>query len=158
MIYNNQMKKKGLFGSIFNQCSICGRYFGSHDKFEHMVHDMGNSIMKAVEQAEKMPHEVVGGTMPNMKQPEMVVIPNLIKLQAEVQSDKKHAVNVFASHPDFWTDFGYWIEAMGFITYRAMKYQEWSKEKMLKHVSEQLGTCIDAHESIKLQMLTEKRK
>ena len=151
------MKKKGFLGSILNQCSVCGRYFGTHDKFEHMLHDMGNSIMKAVEQAEKMPNEIVGGTMPNQKMPpEPIVIPNIIKLQAEVQFNKKHAVNVFASHPDFWTDFGYWIEAMGFITYRAMKYQEWPKEKILKHVSEQLGVCIDAHESIKLQLMKNK--
>lgn len=151
------MKKKGLFGSILNQCEICGRYFGNHDKFEHMVNDMGNSIMKAVENAEKLPHEVNIGAIPNPKMPpEPIVIPNLIKLNAEVQMDKKHAVNVFASHPDFWTDFGFWLEAMGFITYRAMKYQEWSKEKILKHVSEQIGVCIDAHEDIKLQMLKKK--
>lgn len=143
------MKNKGFFNKLFNKCDTCGYLFGRHDMFEHMIKGM----MKSIEKIGNNPESIIdihnqsmnkfADGMKNTQGP--IAIPNVIKIQADVEFSKANAVKVYSSHPDFWTDFGFWVQAFGFMTYRAMKYQEWSQDKMLKHVSAELGKCIEAH-------------
>lgn len=142
------MKKRGFFDTVLNKCEKCGRYFGKHDMFEHMMKDMQNGIVKAIENIEKQENNLQNISQPTMQhipKNEPFVLPNIARINAEVETNKENAVKVYGITPDFWTDYGYWLEAFGFMTYHAMKYQEWSDEKILKFVNDRLSNIIEAH-------------
>ena len=133
------MKKKGFFSKIFKECDVCGSYFGKHNIFIHTMNEEEKKLN------EKPPQAIPNAMPSNPLAPEVFLTPNVVTVQADVETQRKNAVRLYGISPKFWTDFDFWLQAMGFMTYRAMKYQEWPKEKILKYVNEYLGSCIEAH-------------
>ena len=145
------MKKKGFFSKLFQECDVCGSYFGKHDIFIHTMNETEKGVVESIKKVEEQKlKEVPPQTTPNimMNNPlpiDAFIIPKVVRVQADVETQRKNAVRLYGISPEFWTDFDFWLQAMGFMTYRAMKYQEWPKEKILKYVNEYLGSCIEAH-------------
>ena len=65
----------------------------------------------------------------------------IIKLEAEIDltTDETRVKQISG---DMWEDFGFWLEATGFLAWQAMKYKEWNEEKMEEYVKEYIGKCL----------------
>ena len=150
------MKKKGFFSKLFQECDVCGSYFGKHDIFIHTMNETEKGVVESIKRVEEKklnekPPQAIPNAMPTNAIPmpnsqlEAFLTPKVVTVQADVETQRKNAIKLYGISPEFWTDFDFWLQAMGFMTYRAMKYQEWPKEKILKYVNEYLGSCIEAH-------------
>lgn len=66
-----------------------------------------------------------------------------IQLFAEIDLTKTpNETRVMPIDNDPWNDFGYYLEVVGFMAFQAMKYREWSEEKILDYSLEYLEKCI----------------
>lgn len=66
-----------------------------------------------------------------------------IKLEAEIDltvTPNETRVKPIDNEP--WNDLGYWLEVTGFMSYQAMKYKEWSEEKMAEYVKDYIVKCL----------------
>ena len=146
------MKNKSWFANITNKCEVCGRMFGRHDIVKHILVDAEKHIVdlfQAHDNKEVKPQMAVPGAIRMQPMNELNIMQSVVNLSAKVDTSKKCAVEVLGTSPDFMVDFGHWLDVLGFMTYRAMKYQEWSKDKVIAHVGKELGEWIDTYEEQK---------
>lgn len=57
----------------------------------------------------------------------------IIKISAEINLTKKPEEIRVEGTSDVWNDLGIWLEVTSFIAFKAMKYREWNKEKMVEY-------------------------
>lgn len=67
---------------------------------------------------------------------------NVIKIEAEIDLDTTPNEVRVKTVSDPWEDFGYWLEVCGFLSYQAMKYQEWTEEQILDYTRHYLQNCL----------------
>jgi|TARA_R100001530_G_scaffold116143_1_gene83175 hypothetical protein len=66
-----------------------------------------------------------------------------IKLEGEIDlTVTPNETRIKPIDGDYWNDFGYWLEATGFMAYQAMKYREWSEEEIIKYSADYIKKCI----------------
>ena len=66
----------------------------------------------------------------------------LIKLEGEIDLTKPDNEVRIKSNDGIWEDFGYWMEATGFMAYQAMKYKEWSEYQMIDYMKDYFVKCL----------------
>ena len=47
---------------------------------------------------------------------------------------------------DPWDDFGYYLEVLGFITFRASKFREWDLERTIKYAEQYIRKAANDYE------------
>lgn len=69
---------------------------------------------------------------------------DLIKLEGEIDLRQETAeTRIKPIDGDVWSDFGYWLEATGFMAYQAMKYREWNEEQVIKYATDYFRKCLN---------------
>lgn len=68
---------------------------------------------------------------------------DLIKLEGEIdlrQNPPETRIKPIDNNE--WDDFGYWLEATGFMAYQAMKYREWDETKIIQYATDYFRKCL----------------
>lgn len=69
-----------------------------------------------------------------------------IELKAEITlKEENDAIKVNKISPNPTKDLDYWLQVAGLLAYRSMKYHEWSREQIIRHVSESINKSISTH-------------
>jgi hypothetical protein len=67
----------------------------------------------------------------------------IYKLEGEIDlSVEPNETRIKPILGDIWQDFGFWLEATGFMAYQAMKYREWNEEKTAEYVKNYIVKCL----------------
>jgi hypothetical protein len=66
----------------------------------------------------------------------------IIKLEAEIDLTKDQAETRVKKIEGVWEDFGYFLEATGFLAYQAMKYREWDEDKIIQYSTDYFRKCL----------------
>jgi hypothetical protein len=72
---------------------------------------------------------------------------NKIKFEAEIDMESTPAQVKIRAIEDPWTDFGYLLEIMAFMSKIVMDHEELPKEKVIAYISEYLNKAISDYKS-----------
>lgn len=136
------MNKRKFWDRVLNKCEVCGYRFGNHNSFVHILKDADKAI-EVLKNTEALPLKLP------MDEAKTYPVGNMVNLSADIDRTKRNAVIIHSTNPDPLVELDYWIQAFGFMAYRAMKYQEWTRDKIMKHVHEKLDECVIEHQSAK---------
>ena len=68
----------------------------------------------------------------------------IIKLEGELDlTIEPNETRIKPISGDPWEDFGYWLEATGFMAYQAMKMREWNDERVAEYAKKFILSCVN---------------